>query len=97
MERKNKIKLKKGEKLIYFVLILMIVSAPILVVFSKSMLSKTNIELSNLQRKIDKQASTNQSLGMKINELASLEKIQNLANDLGLSYNNDNIKVISEK
>ena len=30
---------------------------------------------------------------MQINELASLDKIQSVANNLGLSYNNDNIKV----
>ena len=31
---------------------------------------------------------------MKINELASLEKIQEVAKEQGLSYNNNNIKSI---
>ena len=33
---------------------------------------------------------------MKVNELASLEKIQQVANEQGLSYNNNNIRTISE-
>ena len=31
---------------------------------------------------------------MKINEMASLENIQIISKNLGLSYNNDNIKTI---
>jgi len=31
---------------------------------------------------------------MKINEMASLENIQNISNDMGLAYNNENIKTI---
>ena len=39
-----------------------------------------------------------QSLNMKISELASLDKIQDVAEKQGLSYNNDNIKtVVNEK
>ena len=33
---------------------------------------------------------------MKINELASLEKIQEVAKEQGLSYNNNNIRIITE-
>ena len=34
---------------------------------------------------------------MKLNELASLDKIQEVADEKGLSYNNDNIKTIGEE
>ena len=34
---------------------------------------------------------------MKISELASLDKIQAVANDMGLSYNNDNIKIVDKR
>ena len=33
---------------------------------------------------------------MKINELASLEKIQQVAKEQGLTYNNKNIKAMTE-
>ena len=34
---------------------------------------------------------------MQIDELASLENIQNVADNFGLSYNNSNIKSVGEK
>ena len=34
---------------------------------------------------------------MKINELASLTKIQEVAEEQGLSYNNDNIKTVTDE
>ena len=35
-------------------------------------------------------------LNLKVDELASLDKIQEVASDKGLTYNNDNIKNVSE-
>ena len=46
--------------------------------------------------KVCKQQRYNESLSMKISELASLENIESIANELGLSYNNNNIKTLSE-
>lgn len=37
---------------------------------------------------------TNESLAMKINEMASLDNIQSISRNLGLAYNNENIKTI---
>ena len=84
----------KIEKLIYTLIVIVAVLIPIVNVFSKALLSQTNIEVEQLENKIDKQVGINDSLDMQINELASLDKIQNVANNLGLSYNNDNIKLI---
>ena len=84
----------KIEKLIYTLIVIVAVLIPIVNVFSKALLSQTNIEVEQLETKIDKQVGINDSLDMQINELASLDKIQNVANNLGLSYNNDNIKLI---
>ena len=46
------------------------------------------------KREIRTQEKKNESLEMKINELASLDKVIEVAQEEGLSYNNDNIKVI---
>ena len=91
---KNNKKTLKVEKLIYTLIVIVAVLIPIVNVFSKALLSQTNIEVEQLETKIDKQVGINDSLDMQINELASLDKIQNVANNLGLSYNNDNIKLI---
>ncbi len=90
----KKVKSLKVEKVIYFLILLVAVLIPIANVFSKALLSQTNIEVEKLETKIHKQSGINDSLSMQINELASLDKIQAVANNLGLSYNNDNIKLI---
>ena len=49
-----------------------------------------------MRSKVEKQANSNQSLSMQVDELASLSNIQDIAKEYGLSYNNDNIIVIGE-
>ena len=53
-----------------------------------------NDEFPNLQFLGD--LMVNESLSMKVNELASLDKLVAIANLEGLSYNNDNIKRVTE-
>ena len=64
------------------------------IVFTSASVSKLNIELQEMSREVEAQEDTNQSLAMKINEMASLENIQIISKNLGLTYNNDNIKTI---
>ena len=91
----KKITIIKGEKILYLLLILLVIAVPISNVFIKALLSESNIEVEQLKSKIDKQTNLNKGLNMQINELASLDKIQEVAKNIGLSYNNDNIKVIN--
>ena len=92
----KKVKMLKGEKLLYLILLVVLAAIPLLKVYSQAKLSETNIAVEQLSVKIEKQENINESVNMKINELVSLDKIQNVANEIGLSYNNDNIKVIRE-
>ena len=62
--------------------------------FMKNSLASINIEVERLSRDIKEQKEVNQSLAMKINELASLENVNLVANQIGLAYNNDNIRLI---
>jgi cell division protein FtsL len=92
----KKIKILRGEKFLYIILILLVVAFPISSVFTKALLSETNIDLEKMKNKIEEQSDINESLNMQINELASLDKIQEVAKDFGLSYNNDNIKIVND-
>lgn len=65
--------------------------------FAKVSLSSINVEVERLNKEVTKQEKTNQSLSMKINELASLENIQAVANNEGLAYNNGNIVIINNQ
>ncbi len=62
--------------------------------FMKNSLVSINIEVERLSRDIKEQKEVNQSLTMKINELASLENVNIVANEIGLAYNNDNIRLV---
>lgn len=93
---KKKIKLSKFEKLLYTLAIILVLASPISIVFSKATLSKINFEVEKKKVAIEEQEKTNESISMTINELASLTKIQAVAEEQGLSYNNDNIKRVNE-
>jgi len=92
----KKVKMLRGEKIVYVLIFFVIVSMPICTVLTKALLSESNIQVEQLKSKIENQEDTNESLSMQIDELASLDKIQEVANEKGLSYNNENIKVITE-
>ncbi len=95
-KRNKKIKMLKGEKMIYVLIVFALILFPISTVFSKAVLSETNISLEQLRSKVNSQEDVNESLSMQVDELASLDKIQEVASEKGLSYNNDNIKTIDE-
>ena len=93
---KKRVKMSKFERLIYSLAIFLLVIAPISIVFSKATLAKINFEVEKQKKEIEVQKKTNESLAMTIDELASLTKIQEVAEEQGLSYNNSNIKSVVE-
>ena len=93
---KKKYKISKFEKLIYSLAVFLLVISPISIVFSKATLSEINFEVEKQKKQIEEQKKTNESLAMTIDELASLTKIQEVAEQQGLSYNNSNIKTITD-
>lgn len=92
----RRVKFLKGEKLMYGILAVMILAIPVAKVCTQAILSESNIKVERMRKDINKQQRYNESLSMKISELASLENIESIANELGLSYNNNNIKTLSE-
>ena len=91
---KKKVKISKFEKLIYSLACFLLVISPVSIVFSKATLAEINFEVEKQKKEIDVQKKTNESLAMTIDELASLTKIQEVAEQQGLSYNNNNIKSV---
>lgn len=93
---KKRIKISKFEKLLYTLAVTLLVLSPVSIVFSKATLSKINFEVEKKKNDIELQEKTNEGLAMTIDELASLTKIQEVAQEQGLSYNNNNIKRVTE-
>ncbi len=94
-KKAKKIKLLKGEKFMYGLIIILLLAIPMFNVYTSSLLSETNNEVEKLKNNIENQKLVNQSLTMQVDELASLENIQKIAEEYGLSYVNSNIKIIS--
>ena len=92
--KKKKIKITKFEKILYVLAIAFLFLAPISIVFTKSTLSEINFKVEKMKKEIKTQEKKNESLEMKINELASLDNIKDVIVKEGLTYNNDNIKNI---
>lgn len=92
---KKRLKMSKAERIIYTLAIILLIISPVSIVFSQSTLSKINFEVEKQKKEIASQKKTNESLSMTIDELASLTKIQEVAENQGLSYNNTNIKSVN--
>ena len=93
---KKRLKMSKFERLVYTYTFILVLATPISIIFSQATLSKINYEVEKTKKKIVAQEKTNESLKMKIDELASLDKISDIAKEQGLSYNNNNIVTIEE-
>ncbi len=86
---------EKFNRFIIIVAIMFILTSPFLIVLSQASLSKINLELENKKIELNKQKKKNDSLEMKIDELASLKEMKQVAINKGLKYNNSNIIRIS--
>ena len=93
---KKRLKMSKFERLLYTLALFLLVISPVSIVFSKATLSKVNFEVEKQKKEIEEQEKVNESIAMTIDELASLTKIQEVAEKQGLSYNNNDIKTVTE-
>lgn len=97
MKKKKRVnKDLRREKIIYRSFAILTVFLIVGIIYSRAMLSKINLEVQDLNNKISMETDDNQSLAMKINEMVSLEKIQQVSSELGLKYDNDNIRSVLE-
>ena len=95
MAKKKKVKLCRLEKMLIKLCTVVLLLFPVTVVLSKASLSNMNLEVEKLKRNINVQKNSNESLTMKVNELKSLANIDVIAESEGLSYNSDNVIVIT--
>lgn len=96
-KKKKIVKKLRGEVSIVIAIVLTILAIPVSMVYTQAMLSESNIELEAMKSEVKEQENLNESLKMQISELASLDTIQDVANENGLVYSNGNIKVVTNK
>lgn len=96
-KQKRKMKITKGERMIYFVgAILCPICILIVQIFCGASIGNLNISVEKMKYEIDGQRKTNESLDMQVSELTSFDKVKDVVKDMGLAYNNDNIIVIEK-
>ena len=62
MNKGRQLKLLKGEKLMYFVIVFLVAAIPLLNVYTSAMVTRTNIEVESLKTDIEKQKEENEIL-----------------------------------
>ena len=97
MSKKKKIsKRVRREKALYRCFVVVSIFLVLGIIYSRAALGKINLEIQELNDIIKEENDDNQSLAMKINEMVSLDKIREVSNEQGLTYNNKNIKSVLE-
>ena len=92
-KKKNKKELEKKLNKVFMCLSLLLIMG---ILFGQITLSQMNLEVQRLEKDVQTKKDQNQSLVMKINEMASLDNIQSVSEEAGLAYNNDNIRTIDK-
>lgn len=92
-KKKNKKGFEKKLNRIFMCLSLLLIMG---ILFGQITLSQMNLEVQRLEKDVQSKKDQNQSLVMRINEMASLDNIQNVSEEAGLAYNNDNIRTIDK-
>ncbi|MBQ7789735.1 MAG: hypothetical protein IJ399_00575 [Bacilli bacterium] len=93
MKKKKYLKIR-GENTMITIIVVSIIGVLLTNFIGQAMIQSSNSELQRLKTKIEAQEELNAGIQMKINELASLDNALEVANKLGLEYNNSNIRVI---
>ena len=88
-KKKNKKGFEKKLNRVFMCLSLLLIMG---ILFGQITLSQMNLEVQRLEKDVQSKKDQNQSLVMKINEMASLDNIQSVSEEAGLAYNNDNIR-----
>ncbi len=92
----RKARITKGEKLLYMGGVVSLVAVLVLKVFCGANVGNLSMNVEKLKYNIDSQNKKNESLTMKVNELTSFSKVNDVVKDMGLAYNNENIVTIEK-
>jgi cell division protein FtsL len=95
MKKRKYLKLR-GEDTMITIIVISVIGLLLTSFIGQAVLQSSNSELQRLKSKIETQEELNAGIQMKINELASLDNALEVADNFGLEYNNNNIRVITE-
>ena len=95
-KKKNKTRITKGERLLYFYATIAFFLMLGLKIFCGASIGEMKMRIKKKRYNIEQQEKTNESLTMQVNELTSFENVQKVVKEMGLAYNNNNIIIIDK-
>ena len=95
-KKKNKTRITKGERLLYFYATVAFFLMLGLKIFCGASIGEMKMSIEEKRYNIEQQEKTNESLTMQVNELTSFENVQKVVKEMGLAYNNNNIIIIDK-
>lgn len=95
-KRKKGSKITKGEKFLYCSIGIMLIFTMFLKIYSAASLGNLKMGIEKLNYEISTQEKKNESLNMKISELTAFDNIKGVVEEMGLSYNYENIIIIDK-
>jgi len=97
MKKTRKMRITKGERLLYVGAFISVMLTLVLKIFCGANMGNLSMNVERLKYDIDSQIKKNESLTMKVNELTSFSNVSGVVKDMGLAYNNENIVTVNEK
>lgn len=91
MKAKRKSKITKGETILYTVATICFIATFVVRIFFGANVGTLGIKVEKLKADLKMQEKKNESLTMKVNELTSFSKVNEVVKDMGLVYNYENI------
>ena len=90
-----KVKFRKGEKYLFSLCLVLVVSIVLIQVFFGAIEGNLNIDVERLKYEISNEEKKIESLSMQVSELTSYDKIKDIVHEMGLTYNYENIVVVN--
>ncbi|RAK23265.1 cell division protein FtsL [Anoxybacillus vitaminiphilus] len=95
-KRKRQFRTTLGEKVLLFAFAMFVVYCSIQIVSNQVAIYQANKQIQQLEETIQEQKKYNNDLSVQVQELSTYERILEKAKELGLSLNENNVKVVQE-
>lgn len=94
LKKSKVVGIKRGEALVYVMLMIMITIAAVFVLSSKMEAYEMQSEITNIESEIATKNGEIDELNTEVTHLASYDRIYEKAGELGLELDNGNVKVV---
>ncbi|WP_107839255.1 cell division protein FtsL [Metasolibacillus meyeri] len=92
--KKSKSFISKREKFLYMLFLIVVAIMAIAILHTQSKIQTTSMEIQQVEREISQVANQNVGFKVQVSELSAYERIMKRAQELGLTLNEKNVKVV---